>query len=548
MIAVAADPEATKHAEILARWLRAAPTPPPTPEPPSVVEWAEQNFWIPSDNGRPRLIRLMPHQKVILRLFFDTAPAEAFGCGPNFQTLVYSTVKKSGKTAVAAMVARWIAETWGSHTEVYCMANDLEQARGRIYQAALTSIEEDPRYARADKGIAGMWRIIERQALHIPTHSTIKAVSADYKGEAGSNPVASLWSELWGFSSEAGQRLWEELTPVPTRPRSIRYVETYAGYEGESSILNDLEDRVKKEGRRLTRDELIPLGLSWPFPPSQPLPFFVHTPSRTFAYWDEGEDARRMPWQTPQYYVAQQSDLRPTAYERLHLNKRVSATDEFIQAEWWDRLVTPEAAKPPGRNEPLIIGADAGVTGDCTGLVAVSRDPKAPDNVLQRLSRVWYPPPGKALDYSLTIEPVLRQWCTGHIHPLTEQCDTHSKVDVLGKCVPTQPYNVVQVAYDQYQLHDLMTRIRNEAVAWCHPFSQMGDRMTADKALFDMIRDQRIHHTGDADLREHILNAGAKVPADDNTRLRLVKKSNKAKIDLAVCLSMASYECLRLNL
>jgi hypothetical protein len=256
MIAVAADPEATKHAETLARWLRAAPLPPPTPEPPSVVEWAEKNFWIPSDNGKPRLIRLMPHQKVILRLFFDQAPAEAFGCGPNFQTLVYSTVKKSGKTAVAAMVARWIAETWGSHTEVYCMANDLEQARGRIYQAALTSIEEDPRYARADKGIAGMWRIIERQALHIPTHSTIKAVSADYKGEAGSNPVASLWSELWGFSSEAGQRLWEELTPVPTRPRSIRYVETYAGYEGESSILNDLEDRVKKEGRRLTRDEL----------------------------------------------------------------------------------------------------------------------------------------------------------------------------------------------------------------------------------------------------------------------------------------------------
>lgn len=548
-LAPATPSDAAQHAARIAAWARtsqeSAPLISKLTTPQDVLSWGERNFYIPSDSGRPRLIKFLPHQRTILKLFFDPHIAPALGCSPNFQTLVYSTVKKSGKTAIAALVARWIAETWGSHAEVYALANDLEQARGRIYAASLASIELDPRYRRADKGIAGEWRIIEREASYIPTHSTIKAVSADYKGEAGSNPVATLWSELWGYSSEASQRLWEELTPVPTRPRSIRYVETYAGYEGESSILNDLEDRVKKEGRRLTLDELRALGLDWPWPDQQ-LPFFVHEPSRTFAYWDSGVEARRMPWQTPEYYMAQQSDLRPSAFDRLHLNYRVSNEEQFIPIEWWDRVASDPT--PLDTHTPIVIGADASVTGDCTALVAVSRDPKNKDNVLQRLFQAWTPSQGHPLDYSLTIEPTLRQWCTGHIHPLTEKCDSHSRIGVLGKCVPTQPYNVVEIAYDEYQLHDLMTRLRNEAVAWCRKFGQQADRSVADKALYDMIRDQRIHHTGDPQLREHIGNCAAKIPPDDNTRLRLIKKAAKSKIDGAVALSMASSECLRLNL
>lgn len=490
--------------------------------PADVVAWGERNFYIPGDTGRARLIRFMPHQKTILRLFFDQNAAEHFGCLPCFQTLIFSTVKKSGKTAIAALVARWIAETWGSHAEVYCLANDEEQARGRIYYQALNSIELDPRYKRADKGIAGQWRIIEREAAFLPTHSTLKAVSVDYRGEAGSSPTATVWSELWGYSSEEARRFWDELTPVPTRPRSIRYVETYAGYDGESSILNDLEDRMKKEGYRVTRGDLAALGLEWPFPDEDLLPFYVHAPSRTFAYWDEGPQARRMPWQTPAYYSVQEAELRPLAFERLHLNHRVSNTDAFIPKEWWERLRYPGALPVLDSSTPVVVGADASVSGDCTALVGVTRDPRNPQNVMQRLFTSWQPQGGRPLDYTQTIEPTLRAWC--------------------------KQYNVVEIAYDQYQLHDLMTRLRNEAVAWCRPFSQAGDRLVADKALFDMIRDLRLSHIGDPTLEEHVLNCGAKIPADDNTRLRLVKKTAKSKIDGAVALSMASHECLRLSL
>ncbi|KKL88920.1 hypothetical protein LCGC14_1919890, partial [marine sediment metagenome] len=53
---------------------------------------------------------------------------------------------------------------------------------------------------------------------------------------------------------------------------------------------------------------------------------------------------------------------------------------------------------------------------------------------------------------------------------------------------------------------------------------------------------------GNLDLREHLTNANARQSAKEDTKLRIVKKSDSRKIDLAVCLSMGAAECLRLNL
>jgi phage terminase large subunit-like protein len=532
-------------------------------------EWLEANYYIPPTEGnaiggRPRLIKLLEHQKIILHLFFEQHPADLLFDGLPAQTLVFSTVKKSGKTAIAGGVARWVTETWGSHVETYSLANDEEQARGRIYAAAIASIELDPRYNRKLKGIPGAWRIIDSHASYIPTYSTLKAVSSDYKGEAGSNPVATFWSELWGYTSEASKRLWSELTPVPTRPRSIRYVETYAGYENESGILNTLEDRIKdpKQGsRRIELDELRELlkgsGLAWPKEwENQKLPFFVHKDSRTMAYWDEGYEARRMPWQTEAYYKAQAVDLTDAQNKRLHLNIRTSQANSFIDRQWWDRLHDPAIPPLYGPNgepdmTPVVIAADGSVSGDCTALAIVSRDKRHEGQVWFRGGKVWTPQ-GGPLDYSVTIKPQLRQWLTGHIHPFYEKCDSHSKLAELGPCIPVKPLNVVQVPYDLYQLHDMMTELKNEGAAWCYSFSQSGERNKADKQLYDLIKDQRIHWGPDTtagnEMGDHLTNCAAKIPPGENTRMHIVKKAEKAKIDYAVCLSMASHECLRLNL
>ncbi len=147
----------------------------------------------------------------------------------------------------------------------------------------------------------------------------------------------------------------------------------------------------------------------------------------------------------------------------------------------------------------------------------------APSNpgIAVRVAQKWDPPPGGAIDFRGP-EAVIRQLC--------------------------RDYNVVQVAYDPYQLHDLATRLMREGVAWFRPFGQQQERLIADKGLYDLIVNRRIRHDGNLDIREHLTNANAKQAANEDTRLRIVKKSDTRKIDLAVCLSMASQECLRLNL
>jgi hypothetical protein len=70
--------------------------------------------------------------------------------------------------------------------------------------------------------------------------TTITAISGDYAGAAGSNHGFVSHDELWGSTSEASIRLFEELTAVPTRKNSIRFISTYSGFEGESKLLWDL--------------------------------------------------------------------------------------------------------------------------------------------------------------------------------------------------------------------------------------------------------------------------------------------------------------------
>jgi len=51
------------------------------------------------------------------------------------------------------------------------------------------------------------------------------------------NPTCVVFDELWAFTSERSRRLWDELVPVPTRAVSVRVTVTYAGFEGESALL-----------------------------------------------------------------------------------------------------------------------------------------------------------------------------------------------------------------------------------------------------------------------------------------------------------------------
>ncbi len=203
----------------------------------------------------------------------------------------------------------------------------------------------------------------------------------------------------------------------------------------------------------------------------------------------------------------------------------------LLDAEWEDiadaeafleNIILWDACKdelpPPTKNEPCVLGADAGVSSDCFALVLTSRHPRRRQHVAERLTKVHEPRGGRALNFAL-IEQDIRDLC--------------------------KMYNVAEICYDPYQLHQMMTTLRNDGVVMTRPFNQGTDRLIADKQLLDIIIQRTMTHSGNATLRQHIANADRKKDAD---KLRIVKRVEGLKIDAAVALSMSVARCLKLPL
>ncbi|MGQ9677106.1 MAG: terminase TerL endonuclease subunit [Chloroflexota bacterium] len=493
-----------------------------------VCEWAERNFRIEGTDGTRQLIRLERHQRAILNYVFQLGE----NAKPRFTTVLWSTPKKSGKTTIAAMVTAYVAETQ-PHSEIYCLANDEEQAQGRVFAAVRQSIELDSSYSPSLRAVPNRWLVRDKWIRHLLTQSVIKPRPSEYKSEAGANPSLTVWTELWGFIHEKDRRLWAEMTPVPTRPFSMRWVETYAGFEGESDELEKLY-KLGLKGRQLTAGELGDLGCFEESPnPDDPVPCWVNEAAGLFMYWDEGLKARRMPWQRgpdgERYYREQAQNLTANQYDRLHLNLWRGSESEFVPMAWWDACKDPMPLAP-GERTGLVLGVDAAVSSDCCALVAVSRHPKAREDktferhVVERHIRIWTPPPGGVLDYK----------AEGGLYE-----------EIKYLC---QNYRVEQIAYDPYQLHQLMLDVQGEGLAWCREFGQGEERLKGDKCFYDAIRERRYHHLGDEQAREHVKGAAQKSSPNEDTKLRIIKKASDKKIDYTVAAAMATAECLRLLL
>ena len=194
----------------------------------------------------------------------------------------------------------------------------------------------------------------------------------------------------------------------------------------------------------------------------------------------------------------------------------------FLQSiAWWDAC--QEALPPLTRAEPMVVALDAAVSGDSFGLVAVTRHPARRGDVAVRHVQSWRPPAGGVIDYGAAGGPL----------------------EVLNALIDS--WNVVQVTYDPYQLHAPMTELRKRGRVYVSDFGQQTERLEADAQLRQLIMQRRLAHPGDAMLTAHIANADAKVDAGES-RLRIVKREQSLKIDLAVALSMAAHRCLRLSL
>lgn len=532
-------------------------------KPADIVEWAEQNFRLPQTSAP---VVFAPHQIPILRLAFTRDETNHFP----YQVFVYSTIKQSGKSTIAGLAEQWYAETGPRQQELYCIGNDKEQAKNRSFREIRYSLELHPNYDSDRDRIPGEWDLLKESMRCTRTGTTIRALAVDAKGEAGGKPALQCWTELWGYEEEGARRFWEELTPIPTIPDSMRIVETYAGYLNESELLYSLYQQGH-DGHQLTAGELrdrtgCELGVfAEATDPHDLVPIWENKATSLLMYWDSGVNARRMPWQLDdrgkEYYRVQEATLPRPAWLRLHMNEWSSADTNFIQAEWWDACKAALEPLEPGDKTPTVMAVDAATTGDCFAIVLVSRhpDPAKHDQVAVRRVKVFDPKESGGVVSHAEAENLIRLICRGGCFNLHARSLPHAGQTWLESnpgqeecpyCVAQdfgiEGYNVVQVAYDPFQLEGMMQRLRTDAVAWCEPFLQQQDRLKADRGLYDMILTRRIHHDGDERLKQHILNAGAKVQKDEDSTMRLIKIAQNRKIDAAVATSMAAARCLYL--
>jgi hypothetical protein len=137
-----------------------------------------------------------------------------------FPEQVYAAPKKSGKTGFAAIhTLTTVLLFGGKYAEGYCIANDLEQAQGRVFQAVRRIVESSPLLADAE---------ITRDRVTFTKFggASITAIASDYAGAASSNATIATFDELWGITTERGHRLWDEMVPPPTRKIACRLTTT----------------------------------------------------------------------------------------------------------------------------------------------------------------------------------------------------------------------------------------------------------------------------------------------------------------------------------
>jgi hypothetical protein len=462
----------------------------PISQPLSLVDWIQSEFWIPERNHLPeaeRGLNLHPYQIAVLNEAERRDPATGKYI---YDIVVWSDIKKSAKSSIAAAVIlhRALRATWGSFKIV---ANDLKQADSRVFYYIKRAIELNPRLASR--------ATIKNYKIQLDNHTIIEAIPVDPKGEAGGNDDMIEFTELHAADSKAAAQMWTEMTISPIKHGfSQRWVDTYAGHSGEAPILEPLYDYAVKDEYRLTLDS----GVA---------DLELYARGAMLVLWNTHP---RLDWQTPSYYDSEAAVLTPNEFQRMHRNQWVTSADVFVPPEWWDAC---QGEYPEfDARLPVVVGMDAGVSSDYFALVGVSR---IGDMTYARFCKVWKPPKGGKIDFA-DVERYIRD-----------------------ELIPS--YNVVQIAYDPYQTHDLAMRLRG--VVWCFEFTQGAPRLEADKQLFDCIRDRRIMHNGNVELTEGVKNANSKSEGDVD-KLRIVKRAAHLKIDPCVALSMANSEARRLSL
>lgn len=428
------------------------------------VQWVEsekgfllQSTYMPETDqfiagGRLKLLSIQP------RVLGHCLTPDANDRFP-YTTIIYSAPKKSGKTTIAAAIGAWFMQCGPANSEIISIANDKEQSL-RVFD----DIAWD---ASTNHGL-----VPTKYLLKFPdTGSFVQAVAQEHKSAAGGRQAMTLWDELWGYTSQRSLSMWAEMQPVPTVPISLRIVVTYAGYVGQSTLLEDLYNKIVLDGEPVP--ELADIVDSAGRP-------VCWRKGRMFAYWDTEP---RMPWQTDAYYEEALETNRPADYLRLHRNMWVTGLEEFIPIEMWDACKTLDKSleflpEDPRHVLPITIAVDAGTKHDCTALTGTYFD-RVGGKVGLAFHRIWTPVPGEDFDLENTVE--------------------RTCIEMKQK-----GFRISQIVYDPHQLHRSMMTLKKLGFNVVEMVQSASNMIAASQNLYSLLKSKTLETYPDDELRNHM--------------------------------------------
>lgn len=367
----------------------------------------------------------------------------------------------------------------GKYGEAICAANNHEQSIDRVFAAIRRIIEWSPLLRAEAKITADKITILG---------GVISAIPSNYASAAGANPVVSVFDELWAYSDERSRRLFDELVPPPTRRIACRLTVTYAGFAGESALLEDLHRRGLKQPQ-LGPDLYAGRGI---------LMFWSHKPVA--------------PWQDEAWLARMRRSLAPHEFQRMIENKFVMPQKQFIDLAAWDNCVDPKRRQLPcDRRLSIWVGVDASTKRDSTAIVAVTWE-ESTERVHLVTHRVFQPTPDEPLNFEATVERTLHDW--------------------------NRSYYLRKTLFDPYQMHAPAQRLTRSGLRMIE-FAQTPENLTAvSQNLFDLIKHQRLVLYPDPDMR---LAISQTVALDKARGWRIDKEKQSHKIDVVSALAMAAY-------
>lgn len=401
----------------------------------SIKRFAEDHFYI--ETRKPIIIEDW-QEKLILDPIFKSNMA--------YHLAVLGLTKKDGKSTLAALIALYKLMFGPDFSEVYVLANDLEQAQNTVFSKIIRAIELNQR-------LLARLNVTQDTISYETKGSFIKILASEYAGSFGTGASLVIFDELWAYESERARRLFEAFTENPTRSDFLTLVVSHAGYSKESLLY-----------------DLYKIGIG----PDRPKDYFFLWSHKNLASWKTSEFLNRQ---------RNRPGMRKNVYRRLYKNEWTEEEDNFITSEEYNRCVNPDLRPTlPDKKLMVWVGVDASVSGDTSAVSVVT---KTLENKIRLVGyRIWKPNRKNKMNLEKTIGDYLRELCQGYL--------------------------VIKIMYDPYQLHSLMTNLTEEGLPVEELPQTQKNTSSFSSILYEAIHFGNFEVFRDDNLAYYFTNAGIK--------------------------------------